>query len=203
MSSENIFNFLAQFILEHIYKKHYYISTFISAFDTEDEKSKFEKIYYKYRDMLYACALKIVKNSADAEDVLHDAFIKTAKSIKQIDDIGSRRTAAYLTVITKNTAYDRLRRLKRFNETPIDTCELAADDALIEELAEKTEYEDLIAAIKSVPTPYNEVLFLHYVNELPVKKTAALLERKVSTVKMQIVRGKKLLLQALRGQENE
>jgi len=74
---------------------------------------------------------------------------------------------------------------------------------LIEELAEKTEYEDLIAAIKSVPTPYNEVLFLHYVNELPVKKTAALLERKVSTVKMQIVRGKKLLLQALRGQENE
>ena len=25
MSSENIFNFLAQFILEHIYKKHYYI----------------------------------------------------------------------------------------------------------------------------------------------------------------------------------
>ena len=118
--------------------------------------------------MLYACALKIVKNSADAEDVLHDAFIKTAKSIKQIDDIGSRRTAAYLTVITKNTAYDRL-----------------------------------IAAIKSVPTPYNEVLFLHYVNELPVKKTAALLERKVSTVKMQLVRGKKLLLQALRGQENE
>ena len=118
--------------------------------------------------MLYACALKIVKNSADAEDVLHDAFIKTAKSIKQIDDIGSRRTAAYLTVITKNTAYDRLRRLKRLNETPIDTCELAADDALIEELAEKTEYEDLIAAIKSVPTPYNEVLFLHYVNELPV-----------------------------------
>lgn len=71
--------------------------------------------------MLYACALKIVKNSTDAEDVLHDAFIKTAKSIKQIDDIGSRRTAAYLTVITKNTAYDRLRRLKRFNETPIDT----------------------------------------------------------------------------------
>ena len=85
---------------------------FISAFDTEDEKSKFEKIYYKYRDMLYACALKIVKNSTDAEDVLHDAFIKTAKSIKQIDDISSRRTAAYLTVITKNTAYDRLRRLK-------------------------------------------------------------------------------------------
>ena len=176
---------------------------FISAFDTEDEKSKFEKIYYKYRDMLYACALGIVKNSTDAEDVLHDAFIKTAKSIKQIEDISSKRTAAYLTVITKNTAYDRLRRLKRLNETPIDTCELAADDALIEELAEKTEYEDLIAAIKNVPTPYNEVLFLHYVNELPVKKTAALLERKASTVKMQLVRGKKLLLQALRGKENE
>ena len=59
------------------------------------------------------------------------------------------------------------------------------------------------SCVKSVPTPYNEVLFLHYVNELPVKKTAALLERKVSTVKMQLVRGKKLLLQALRGQENE
>lgn len=176
---------------------------FIYTFDTEGEKSKFEKIYRKYRDMLYMCALGIVKNSVDAEDVLHDAFIKIAKNIKQVDGIDSKSTAAYLAVITKNTAYDRLRRLKRLNETPIEDCLLAADDALIEEIAEKTEYKDLIAAVKSVPTPYNEVLFLHYVNEMPVKKTAALLSRKVSTVKMQLVRGKKLLLQALRGQENE
>ena len=176
---------------------------FIYTFDTEGEKSEFEKIYRKYRDMLYMCALGIVKNSADAEDVLHDAFIKIAKNIKQVDGIDSKSTAAYLAVITKNTAYDRLRRLKRLNETPIEDCLLAADDALIEEIAEKKEYKDLIAAVKSVPTPYNEVLFLHYVNETPVKKTAALLGRKVSTVKMQLVRGKKLLLQALRGQENE
>ncbi len=176
---------------------------FIYTFDTEGEKGKFEVIYYRYRDMLYMCALGIVKNSADAEDVLHDAFIKIAKNIKQIDDINSKSTAAYLAVITKNTAYDRLRRLKRLNETPIDDCLLAADDTLIEEIAEKTEYEKLLAAVKSVPPPYNEVLFLHYVNEMPVKKTAALLGRKVSTVKMQLVRGKKLLLQALRGQENE
>ena len=176
---------------------------FIYTFDTEGEKGKFEVIYYRYRDMLYMCALGIVKNSADAEDVLHDAFIKIAKNIKQIDDINSKSTAAYLAVITKNTAYDRLRRLKRLNETPIDDCFLAADDTLIEEIAEKTEYEKLLAAGKSVPPPYNEVLFLHYVNEMPVKKTAALLGRKVSTVKMQLVRGKKLLLQALRGQENE
>lgn len=176
---------------------------FIYTFDTEGEKGKFEVIYYRYRDMLYMCALGIVKNSADAEDVLHDAFIKIAKNIKQIDDINSKSTAAYLAVITKNTAYDRLRRLKRLNETPIDDCFLAADDTLIEKIAEKTEYEKLLAAVKSVPPPYNEVLFLHYVNEMPVKKTAALLGRKVSTVKMQLVRGKKLLLQALRGQENE
>ena len=176
---------------------------FIYTFDTEGEKGKFEVIYYRYRDMLYMCALGIVKNSADAEDVLHDAFIKIAKNIKQIDDINSKSTAAYLAVITKNTAYDRLRRLKRLNETPIDDCFLAADDTLIEEIAEKTEYEKLLAAVKSVPPPYNEVLFLHYVNEMPVKKTAALLGRKVSAVKMQLVRGKKLLLQALRGQENE
>ena len=111
---------------------------FIYTFDTEGEKGKFEVIYYRYRDMLYMCALGIVKNSADAEDVLHDAFIKIAKNIKQIDDINSKSTAAYLAVITKNTAYDRLRRLKRLNETPIDDCFLAADDTLIEEIAEKT-----------------------------------------------------------------
>ena len=176
---------------------------FIYAFETEGEKSKFEKIYYKYRDMLYMCALGIVKNSADAEDVLHDTFVKIAKNIGRVDDIDSKSTAAYFAVITKNTAYDRLRQLKRLNETPIEDCELITDDSLIEETAEKTEYTELLSAVKSIPSPYNEVLFLHYVNELPVKKTAALLERKVSTVKMQLVRGKKLLLQALRGQENE
>ena len=51
--------------------------------------------------------------------------------------------------------------------------------------------------ITGIPSPYNEVLYLHYAKDYSIKKTAKLLDRKELTVKMQLVRGKKILTEKL------
>lgn len=164
----------------------------------ESENNKFEKIYYKYRNTLFSYAFSVLKSTEDAEDVLQNAFIKIAQNINCIKDTESKETASFLIVITKNCAYDFLR--KNSNDKELLTYgkeDLPSDENLLEELVNDLEYEKIVSVIKGIPSPYNEVLYLHYVKDYSIKKTASVLERKASTVKMQLVRGKKILVEKL------
>lgn len=78
-----------------------------------DEKSKFETIYHRYKNLLFCQAVSIVKNENDAEDILQEAFIKIVKNIRSINGIDSKETASFLIFITKNTAYDHIRKYSK------------------------------------------------------------------------------------------
>ncbi len=160
-------------------------------------KNKFEMIYYKYRNMLFEYALKLVLNRADAEDVLQEAFIKIAKNIKTIRDTNEKETNSYLIMILKNTAYDFLRKKAKLQETDIDGIYEIPSDDFVESLVNRIEYQKAVEVIKGIPSPYCEVLYLHFVRDLSVKQTARLLDRKSETVKMQLIRGKRILKQRL------
>ena len=171
------------------------LSAILLSVDMESaDKNKFENIYYTYKNVLFYCAVRILKNENDAEDVLQEAFVKIAKNIKLIDGINNKETLAFLIVITKNTAYDFLRKSQKQIACSLeDVGEISTDENIIEDLIDKLEYEKIVEAVKLVPSPYSEVLFLHYVKDFSVGRTATLLNRKKSTVKMQLVRGKRIL----------
>lgn len=168
-----------------------------AALDTA-EQTKFEKIYYKYKNTLFHQAMSILKNESDAEDVLQNAFIKIAKNINAVKDVNSKETLSFLIVITRNTAYDHLRKSAKTNELPLEDIDsIKASDDHIEDLVNRLEYEKIVSVITAIPSPYNEVLYLHYVKELSAKKIAHFLDRNISTVKMQLVRGKRILIKNL------
>lgn len=171
---------------------------------SSDEKPKFEQLYYKYRNTLFFAAFNILKNRQDAEDALQNAFIKISQNMKSIEDLESAKTLSYLLVITRNTAYDYIRKNYKTEEIPIEEIDEMADfDIQIEKIVSNIDYKNTVSAIKSIPTPYNEVLYLHYVMDYSLSKTAKLLDRKNSTVKMQLVRGKKILLTKLSEVQDE
>ena len=174
------------------------LSIIFSSVDMNtEEKSKFESIYYRYKNALYYQVLTIVNNENDAEDVLQEAFIKIAKNLKSINDIKSKETISFLFVITKNTAYDYIRKTSKIIELPITETENNTDESALENLISNIEYQEIVYTITNIPSPYNEVLYLHYVKDYSIKKTAALLGKKKATVKMQLVRGKKILIDKL------
>lgn len=162
------------------------------------EKIKFENLYNKYKNTLFYQAMNIVKNEKDAEDVLQNAFIKIAKNIKSVKSIDSKETLSFLIVVTRNTAFDYVRKRSKISELPLSEIEeTSATDNALEEVVEKLEYKTIVSAIISIPHPYNEVLYLHFVKDYSIKKTADVLDRKTATVKMQLVRGKRMLIEKL------
>lgn len=162
-----------------------------------DETNKVEAIYNKYKNILYYKALNIVKKETDAEDILQEAFIKIAKNIKAVKNIDSKETASFLIVIVKNTAYDYIRKTSKKAEFSLEETQMLADEKALDNLVGNIEYQEIVAIISNIPSPYNEVLYLHYVKEYSIKQTADLLDKKIATVKMQLVRGKRVLTQKL------
>ena len=174
------------------------LSIVLSTVDLNtDDKNKFEAIYNIHKNALFYHALKIVRNESDAEDILQEAFIKIAKNINAIGDVKSKETVSFLIVITKNTAFDYIRKASKITELPLSETETYIDESALENLVSSIEYEQIVSVITSIPTPYNEVLYLHYVKDYSIKKTANILDKKTATVKMQLVRGKRILIEKL------
>ncbi|MDD4296801.1 MAG: sigma factor [Ruminiclostridium sp.] len=49
--------------------------------DSEGDKTKFEQIYLKYRELLFYVAIKILRNEHNAEDAVHQAFLSILENL--------------------------------------------------------------------------------------------------------------------------
>lgn len=127
------------------------LSIILSSVDMNtEEKSKFESIYYRHKNALFHQAMSIVNNEKDAEDVLQEAFIKIAKNLKLINDIKSKETVSFLIVITKNTAYDYIRKSSKIVELPLSESEGALDENSLDNLVGNIEYQEIVSIITGI-----------------------------------------------------
>ena len=177
---------------------------YLSLIDEEDNKQKFEIIYHSYRKQMAMVAMSIVQNQADAEDVVHDVFVNIAtkymETVKRISDEADLRN--YLLKATKNTALNWKKKKQRWiffidgEDREIDRYE-PSDEKFIEYLCEKMEYNRVLEAMKMLEPKYRDVLYYHFVMEVPVPELAKNLNQSLAATKKQLVRGKKRLLQLL------
>ena len=178
------------------------LTLYLNTIDYTDDKEKFEKLYIKYRSKMYYVAMSVLHDRYDAEDALHNAFIAVAKNINKIANINSDETTAYLFRTAKNTVLNVYSKKKRQAEREIlvdNYCDIdnISDGELIGE-AEKTQFEEVVSCIESLPEHYRMVLGLHFRQEYTAPQIAKTLGIKISTVKQRLVRGKKMLLIKLR-----
>lgn len=57
---------------------------YLQMLETPEEKSLFEQIYLEYRGLMYHVAYEILHNDQDAEDAVHQAFVKIVENIKKM-----------------------------------------------------------------------------------------------------------------------
>ena len=67
---------------------------YLAAISSDEDKSKFELIYRQYRNLMYYAANQILHNSSDAEDVVHQAFLKIVEILDTISEIKSHKTCS-------------------------------------------------------------------------------------------------------------
>lgn len=180
---------------------------FLSFIDDENERRLFETLYLSYRKQMQSIAKSILLNDADAEDAVHDAFLKLAKNfmptISGIEDERDRRN--YLYKMVKNTALNMKRDRKPIVDPYDPIVEAFAarnkgidDNAFVDTLCNQQENNWVIDAIYSLDAKYKDVIYYHFVMGMTIPDTAKALGKKEQTVKKQLVRGKKLLFALLK-----
>ena len=169
----------------------------------EENKNIFQDLYYAYRKQMTMVALGIVHNQSDAEDIVHDVFLNIAirhmDTIRKIENEADKRN--YLLKATKNTAINWKNKYKKsFLKEKIELEPQVLDikdEVFLECICQKMEYEQVVQAIQKLETKYRDVIYYHFVLEIPVPEVASILNQSISATKKQLVRGKKKLLQEL------
>jgi len=171
------------------------------------QRENFHLLIRPYEQQLYRTALALVKNEAEAEDVVQDAVLKAYRKLASFR--GDSKFSTWLIAITLNEARGRLRKEGR---VAIDSLDEQREDnggdytpaALIDwrevplAALERKEIRALIQqAVAELPETYREIITLRDVEELSVNDTAALLGISVALVKVRLHRARMLLQKRL------
>lgn len=157
------------------------------------DKTRFEPIMRRHNQRLFRLARGILKNHAEAEDALQEAYIKALSKLDQFK--GPAGFAGWLSRIVMNESLSRRRRspANRFSETEPDSLSEAARRQPEREAVQGDVLLMIEAAIDRLPLEFRLVFMLRAVEELSVTETAQHLEIKEATVKTRYHRARKLL----------
>jgi RNA polymerase sigma-70 factor (ECF subfamily) len=170
----------------------------------------FERLLRRFNRSLYRVARAIVKDDAEAEDVLQEAMLRAYRSMPAFR--GDARLSTWLVRIVANEALGRLRlRARRSAVVPLhpDAPDLAefdlpADEAPMsvqqdpERAAMRGEMRRLLESrIDALPDAFRVVFVLRALEELNVEETAACLGIAAATVRSRFFRARSLLRETL------
>lgn len=172
---------------------------YLAMIDSDADKSKFEIIYNTYKKLMLYHANKILGDTNDTEDVVHESFLKIIKIIDQIEDAKCPKTRNLIVTIVERTAIDLYRRRQKLQIITMDE-EYINVPALqaIEDLHGKV---DLAAAMAMLPTRYREVLLLRYDSGFTEAEVAVILSMSQENVHKTVQRAKKKLGEILERQQ--
>lgn len=124
-------------------------------------ENKIEELYREHCNRLFNIAMKFLHNINDAEDAVQEVFAHIARDPQKFISIPDNKKPAYLSVMVKNIALDMIRK-SNFNEPLCD--EISCDDPSPEDIViGKTEAEELVSFIESLPSGKKDALFLKVV----------------------------------------
>lgn len=174
---------------------------YLAAINSDEGKSKFELIYRQYRNLMYYAANQILHNSSDAEDVVHQAFLKIIEILDTIFEIKSHKTRSLIVTITERKAIDLYRSKSRTSVLPLN--EAFVGSVSTDEIEHMVESDAIAAAIAALPARYREVLLLRYDNDFSYAEIAKTLDMTETAVRKTVQRAKENLQRTLQKQEED
>jgi len=161
----------------------------------------------EFLEPLYATALRLTRNPADAEDLVQDTFVKALRFSDRFKP--GTNLKAWLYTILLNTWRNRRRDTAR-STVDVDSprVEEAASgidsgggavalDTPEQILLRATVRDDLQAALDGLPDVFREAVWLRDVEEFTYAEIAEMLGIPIGTVMSRISRGRRLLFERL------
>jgi RNA polymerase sigma-70 factor (ECF subfamily) len=167
----------------------------------------FYELVRPYERMIYATAISVVKNPADAEEVSQEAVFKAFSHLCSFR--GESKFSTWVIQITYNEARMRLRKARAHLYESIDEQQQNEDGdfwpkdyadwrPIPSEVLEQNEIRQAVQdAINSLRPTYREVLVLRDVQHLSIKETTTILGISEASVKTRLHRARLLLRDSL------
>lgn len=181
------------------------LALYISLLDTEEQISKFEHIYTKYRGLMFYTAKGVLQDSYLAEDAVHETFLDIIRIIDSIRANNEKELSQFLRVLTHHKAVDMVRKCTRQkkSDTEIEDFDLSKSDVNVETIVlDKIDYENMLLRVQSMDEKYKTPLLLK-VQGYKVSEIADFLNISPGNVKVRLHRARKIILTGLEENGNE
>jgi RNA polymerase sigma-70 factor, ECF subfamily len=179
---------------------------------TRADHAAFEALMRRYNGRLFRVARTILKDEAEAEDALQEAYLEAYRHIR--DFRGSAQIATWLTRIVINQALMRVRKQKRdpvvvpiaqAYEAPEGEIDASGVNDVVDESGESPPSAMLRAEIRNVlerkidelPVAFRTVFVMREVEDMTVQETAECLSIPEATVRTRLFRARALLRAAI------
>ena len=165
-------------------------SEFIRKCKQGDPQSQ-SQLYNKYAPMLMAICLRYARNEEDAEDILHDSFVKILTNIDKVDE--NWAYVGWMKTIVVNTAINAYRdRMKTGGSVDIDEMQDVIEDVRMKP-SDFLSRELLLKCINELPEGYRTVFNLYEIDGYSHLEITKMTGISYSTVRSQLFKAKRAL----------
>jgi len=159
-----------------------------------------ESLYKYFAPRMYGICLRFAGNRMEADDILHEGFIRIFMKIKDFRNEGSLEGWIRRTII--NTAINYYRRNARYSKmSELDSLEIPGESYNM--VYDKISRDELLEIIQELPVGYRTVFNLNVIEGYTHKEIGELLNISDNTSKSQLNRARLLLQRKIRSRLNE
>ena len=178
----------------------------LAARAANGDEAAFEAIMRRHNRLLFRTARSILKNDAETEDALQEAYLRAWRALASFR--ADAKLSTWLVRIVINESLGRLRRRSaqvipldaamESSEQQPEACMEDDPDQQPDRVAMRSEVRALIEArIDTLPDAFRTVFMLRAVEELSVEEVAVVLEIPEATVRTRFFRARSLLREGL------
>lgn len=170
------------------------------------EEPNFEAFMTAYQDMVFSTAMRLLGNSAEAEDISQEVFLKAYDRFAELSQ--SKTAGGWLKTVARNLSLNHLTRyrarwtfftdLKKDDDDDDRGFDIPAEDTQGEEAELADKRALLEQALLKLPEAHRVPLVLYHFEDLSYDEIAARLKLSLAKVKTDIHRGREALKKKLK-----
>lgn len=155
------------------------------------DREAFSQLYDRFSSLVYTLAMRMLRMSSDAEDLLQEVFVQVwHQAHRYSEERGSPE--AWIVNIARSRAIDKLRSIRRMERSFVltdDPAKAESSDNVESSAAESETKLTMNSALANLPEAQREVLVLAYFDGLSQSEIADRLKEPLGTVKTRMRSG--------------